>query len=167
MMHTGPARIAFGSGSPNKAEQPAAPSFAWGIRDRALLQHPAVSTEHGSGADGVIVKRLLKRLRLRKRRIPRQPRRLPWFSPLSTALWYTSDHLSTPSQRCSSHFPSSLSFDTNSGSARSTTPTRSPAATGGPLQIVAHIHDQVPIKSILDSLGLSPPEIGRPPSELR
>lgn len=38
---------------------------------------------------------------------------------------------------------------------------------GGPLQIVAYIHDQFTIKSILENLGLSPPEIERPPPELR
>jgi len=38
---------------------------------------------------------------------------------------------------------------------------------GGPLQIVAYIHDQFTIKRILDSLGLSPPQIERPPPEPR
>jgi hypothetical protein len=38
---------------------------------------------------------------------------------------------------------------------------------GGPLKIVAYIHDQFTIKRILDSLGLSPPEIERPPPEVR
>jgi hypothetical protein len=38
---------------------------------------------------------------------------------------------------------------------------------GGPLQIVAYIHDQFTIKRILDHLGLSPPEVERPPPELR
>ena len=38
---------------------------------------------------------------------------------------------------------------------------------GGPLQIVAYIHDHFTIKKILDHLGLSPPEIERPPPQLR
>jgi hypothetical protein len=38
---------------------------------------------------------------------------------------------------------------------------------GGPLKIVAYIHDQSTIKRILDSLGLSPSEIERPPPALR
>jgi hypothetical protein len=38
---------------------------------------------------------------------------------------------------------------------------------GGPLKIVAYIHDQFTIRRILDSLGLTPPEIERPPPELR
>jgi hypothetical protein len=38
---------------------------------------------------------------------------------------------------------------------------------GGPLQIVAYIHDHFTIKKILDHLGLSPPEIERPPPDVR
>jgi hypothetical protein len=38
---------------------------------------------------------------------------------------------------------------------------------GGPLQIVAYIHDRFTVKKILDHLGLSPPQIERPPPELR
>ncbi len=38
---------------------------------------------------------------------------------------------------------------------------------GGPLQIVAYIHDQLTIKTILDHLGLAPPEIERPPPQVR
>ncbi len=38
---------------------------------------------------------------------------------------------------------------------------------GGPLQIVAYLHDHFTVKTILDHLGLSPPEIERPPPELR
>ena len=34
-------------------------------------------------------------------------------------------------------------------------------------QIVAYIHDHFTIKKILDHLGLSPPEIERPPPQLR
>jgi hypothetical protein len=38
---------------------------------------------------------------------------------------------------------------------------------GGPLQIVAYINDHFTIKTILDHLGLGPPEIERPPPEMR
>jgi hypothetical protein len=38
---------------------------------------------------------------------------------------------------------------------------------GGPLQIVAYINDHFTIKTILDHLGLGPPEIERPPPEIR
>ena len=38
---------------------------------------------------------------------------------------------------------------------------------GGPLQIVAYIHDQLTIKTILDHLGRAPPEIERPPPQVR
>jgi hypothetical protein len=38
---------------------------------------------------------------------------------------------------------------------------------GGPLQIVAYINDHFTIKKILDHLGLSPPEIERPPPDIR
>jgi hypothetical protein len=38
---------------------------------------------------------------------------------------------------------------------------------GGPLQIVAYIHDQFTIKKILRHLGLTPPEIERPPPQVR
>ena len=38
---------------------------------------------------------------------------------------------------------------------------------GGRLQIVAYIHDHFTIKTILDHLGLSPPEIERPPPDIR
>jgi hypothetical protein len=38
---------------------------------------------------------------------------------------------------------------------------------GGPLKIVAYIHDQFTIKRILDHLGLTPPEIERPPPDVR
>jgi hypothetical protein len=37
---------------------------------------------------------------------------------------------------------------------------------GGPLRIVAYIHDQFTINTILDHLGLSPPEIERPPPDI-
>jgi hypothetical protein len=38
---------------------------------------------------------------------------------------------------------------------------------GGPLKIVAYIHDHFTIKKILDSLSLSPPEIEQPPPQVR
>jgi hypothetical protein len=38
---------------------------------------------------------------------------------------------------------------------------------GGPLQIVAYIHDHFTIKTILEHLGLSPPEVERPPPDIR
>ena len=38
---------------------------------------------------------------------------------------------------------------------------------GGRLQVVAYIHDHFTIKKILDHLGLSPPEIERPPPDIR
>jgi len=38
---------------------------------------------------------------------------------------------------------------------------------GGRLQIVAYINDHFTIKKILDHLGLSPPEIERPPPDIR
>jgi hypothetical protein len=38
---------------------------------------------------------------------------------------------------------------------------------GGPLKVVAYIHDHFTIKRILDHLGLSPPEIERPPPDVR
>ncbi len=34
---------------------------------------------------------------------------------------------------------------------------------GGPLKIVAYITDELSIRRILDHLGLSPPEQGKPP----
>jgi hypothetical protein len=37
---------------------------------------------------------------------------------------------------------------------------------GGPLQIVAYIHDQFTIKKILECLGLTPPEVERPPPDI-
>ena len=37
----------------------------------------------------------------------------------------------------------------------------------GPLQIVAYIHDHFTIEKILEHLGLTPPEIGRPPPQTR
>ena len=40
-------------------------------------------------------------------------------------------------------------------------------ACGGRLQIVAYIHDQFTIRKILDHLGLSPPEVERPPPDTR
>ncbi len=38
---------------------------------------------------------------------------------------------------------------------------------GGPLQILAYVNDHFTIKTILDRLGLSPPEIERPPPQIR
>ncbi len=38
---------------------------------------------------------------------------------------------------------------------------------GGPLQIVAYITDHFTIKTILEHLGLSPPEVERPPPDVR
>jgi hypothetical protein len=38
---------------------------------------------------------------------------------------------------------------------------------GGVLQIVAYINDHFTIKKILDHFGLSPPEIERPPPDIR
>lgn len=38
---------------------------------------------------------------------------------------------------------------------------------GGPMKIVAYIRDHFTVKKILDHLGLSPPEIERPPPGLR
>ena len=38
---------------------------------------------------------------------------------------------------------------------------------GGPLQILAYVNDHFTIKSILDRLSLSPPEIERPPPQIR
>ena len=38
---------------------------------------------------------------------------------------------------------------------------------GGPLQIVAYIHDHFTIKAILHHLGLSLPEVERPPPHMR
>ena len=38
---------------------------------------------------------------------------------------------------------------------------------GGRLQIVAHINDQFTVRKILDHLGLSPPEVERPPPHTR
>jgi hypothetical protein len=38
---------------------------------------------------------------------------------------------------------------------------------GGPLQVVAYIHDHFTIKKILEHLGLSPPEFERPPPQVR
>jgi hypothetical protein len=38
---------------------------------------------------------------------------------------------------------------------------------GGPLRIIAYLHDQAAIRKILDHLGLSPPEAERPPPEVR
>jgi hypothetical protein len=37
------------------------------------------------------------------------------------------------------------------------------AKCGGKLEIIAYLHDQVSISKILDHLGLSPPEITKPP----
>ena len=38
---------------------------------------------------------------------------------------------------------------------------------GGSLQIVAYVHDHFTIKTILDRLGLNPPEFERPPPDIR
>jgi hypothetical protein len=38
---------------------------------------------------------------------------------------------------------------------------------GGPLKIVAYLHDRAAIDKILDQLGLSSPETARPPPEVR
>ncbi len=38
---------------------------------------------------------------------------------------------------------------------------------GGRLQVVAYIHDHFTIQKILDHLGLGPPEIERPPPDIR
>jgi hypothetical protein len=38
---------------------------------------------------------------------------------------------------------------------------------GGPLRIIAYLHDRAAIRKILDHLGLSSPEAERPPPEVR